>query len=196
LGLEGKEGSVWGEKKKVKKRQRNKSSIEPTQKRSSLSRSSKKEINYNAVIDLRLLQPRALHHTAEKKERKKATPKKQRLPQFLYFEFKRIKSNRKQNVKQAKRNLKAAEKEVRHARRQADRYLVGKQRQLEVERIQKEHEEDCKLLGCTKLELLQEIDRRTPELLQVTYQYDMQQAVRMAVSCNWNCGKELFLTFG
>jgi hypothetical protein len=194
LGLEGKGGGVLGGKKKVKKRQRNKSSTEPTEKRSSLSRSSKKEINYNKVVDLRLLQPRALN--PEKKERKKATPKKQRLPQFIYLEFKRIKSKRKQNVKQAKRNLKAAEKEVRHLRRQTSQYRVVKERQLELERLQKEHQEDCKLLGCTKLELLQEIDRRTPELLQVTYKYEMQQAVRMAVPKSWNCGKELFLTFG
>ena len=51
----------------------------------------------------------------------------------------------------------------------------------ELEQIQKEHEEERNILGTTKLELLEELDRRTPELAQVVLKYDTEQSVSYSV---------------
>lgn len=177
LGLEGKSGKgVLGEKKK---RQRRKSTEIPSgPRRSSLSRSTKKEIDYSVEIDLRLLKSSALNkEKKDAKPRPKGRPPKQRVPQFIYYEFKRIKSKRRKNLKGSKRNLKTAKREVNYWNKQTEMQRINEHRAAELERIQKQQEEERRLLGSTKLKLLEEIDRRTPELTKVLYQYNLELAV-------------------
>jgi hypothetical protein len=95
---------------------------------------------------------------------------------WIYDEHKRISRVRKQNLKAAKRHAKKAQKEIKYWHRQMDRFMQKKRRHYDFERRRKQVvEEREELGGFTKMELLREIDRRTPELQRVVTQYDIQQ---------------------
>jgi hypothetical protein len=104
-----------------------------------------------------------------KKKRKTA----ERMEQFIYREFGRIKSGKNQSLKQAERNVRAAEKEVKYWGKLVTVWEKQQQRKLEAEKQKQEEELQRELLGGKSLkEFLQEIDSRMPEIQEAVKSYD------------------------
>jgi len=184
LGLQGKEGGGVLGKKPVDPRKDNKQkkSKSPAQKRSSLSRRTKaKSVNYaeppTSVASLL---------KADKEEKKKAAKDKpakpsrepktkdrsERMDKWIHLEFKRIKGQKTQCLKQAKRNVRLAEREIKYWKGRAEKWQRRHKRKQEAEKVVKEFERERDVLGKSAKELLQEIDGRMPELIEVAECYD------------------------
>jgi hypothetical protein len=202
LGLEGNNGFAPVNKKK--RRRKSAPPVIPSEQRTS-SR-SKKAINYTEMPNRWLtLTPEEREAQTNSRKAKsgddsqKPRSASQRMDKYVYLEFKRVRTTRLQAVKQAKRDIRAAEREVKHWQRPADAFEKlelqrlelekrMEQRRLEMERLTKNAEEERKILGCTKLELLQEIDRRSYELSQVVFRHEGRQKVSIAlVKCTLQC---------
>jgi hypothetical protein len=98
------------------------------------------------------------------------------MARFIYDEFARIKSQRRSNLIQAKRSYKQSQREVRYWSEEAEKLVAReKLRHQRESRARQEAEERAVLGGVTKQELMDEIDRRTPELAGIVAAYDAQQ---------------------
>lgn len=98
-----------------------------------------------------------------------------RLARFIYDEFSRIKSHRRLNLAQAKRNYKQSQREVRHWRDEVQQVVVKQKLQFDKQRrARREAEERAILGGVTKQQLMDEIDRRSPELARIVAAHDVQ----------------------
>eukprot|EP00977_Amphora_coffeiformis_P008882 scaffold2013_cov139-Amphora_coffeaeformis.AAC.2 len=181
LGLEGQHGGgVLGEKKKsAKKKKKPRPSIEHTgPKRSSLSRRSKGKITHYAA-ELPSVRQLLQGTTAVKKEKSEKKQKKskdpsERMDRVLHDEFRRIRSEKKTILRQAERDNRAATKEVKYWKNQVQ---ISKRRELreqkrQVLQVHKREEEKEVLGGKTARQMLQEVDKRMPELLQAAEKYD------------------------
>jgi hypothetical protein len=184
LGLQGNIG------KAPKKKKRNRTSVPaaPVLPRSSLSRRTKHQVSY---VQKPLRAPNGTlpgsgssnRETAVNKKKKDSskTPRKasQRMDRGIYDEFKRIVSSRKQLFRQAKRNVRTAEKEEKHWARQARNFQRKDGQRKEIEGMLQANAKQRQALGCTSLQLLEEIDQRHTELLSFVIKYDNNIKVRL-----------------
>ncbi|KAG7363733.1 bromodomain containing protein [Nitzschia inconspicua] len=176
-----------GLKPKRKKRSRTKSS-EVIEQRERLSRKSKtKEVDYSGDLNLRAI--RNAEKDAQRKARKEQkrsqgqnkpskerTQDKNRVPLFIYQEFQRIRSTRKEHIKQAKRYVRDANREIKYWQQQMS-FITNKERSnfLREKLIRQQQVERDLLNGKTQSELLLELDQRLPELKAIVQKYDTQQ---------------------
>jgi len=184
LGLEGQHGGgILGDKKKStnKKKKKPRPSMEHAgPKRSSLSRRSKGKITHYAA-ELPSVRQLLQGTTEVKKEKSDKTPKSkkskdpsERMDRVLHDEFRRIRSEKKTVLRQAERDHRAATKEAKYWKNQvqiAKRKEIREQKR-QVLQVHKREEEKEVLGGKTARQMLHEVDKRMPELLQAAEEYD------------------------
>jgi hypothetical protein len=188
LGLQGKDGQgVLGKPKKShqkKNQSRSKSTTEVIiEQRQRLSRKSKaKEVDYTGDLNLRAMMDadREAQRKAklERNKNKNSNTKSHdhRVPLFIYQEFQRIRSTRKEHVKQAKRHVREATREIKYWSQQVSFITHREKSQFQREKwLRQQQVEKSVLNGKTQWEILQELDRRLPELQAVVEKYDTQQ---------------------
>lgn len=201
LGLEGTDGQgVLGKNlpsKKTTRRRRKSNETAPSERRSSLSRRSKQEVTYTEkpaswwkkeVLANEGTKEDKDRASKPKKDRKKERPPSQRMDKAIYMEFKRIHSHRKQALKQAKKHVRVAEREFKHWSREATAFQRAEQRRIEVENLLKFAQEEKKIIGCTAMELIQDIDVRSGEMYRVLFQYeDAKRVSCVGLRCHNSC---------
>jgi hypothetical protein len=193
LGLEGNSARKPAQ---TKKKRRKSVPAEPARPRSSLSRRTKTQVSYvpqplripNSTLPTDPSNQEATAAaSAKKKKDSSKTPRKasQRMDRGIYDEFKRIGSRRKQLLRLSKKNVRMAERELKHWARQARRFAKkdgqrkdDEQRSKEIKHLLQANEEQRQALGCTSLQLLQEIDQRNSELSSVVIKYEDSIKVR------------------
>jgi len=170
-------------RKIVKKRKRKKPPQDLSSKRS--SGRVRKTINYtepsNSVRKLlKDTQPKISNPPNRKKRSSISLPKnnQHRMERFIFREFQRLKSHKSQVLKDTRRVVGAAEKEVAYWKKQVDLWQKRQERKRLNEIRKKEMEEQrAGFGGGTLKELLQNIDRRMPELLSAIERYDEEYVV-------------------
>jgi hypothetical protein len=180
LGLEGNSNAIPKKKKRIRKSV----PAAPARPRSSLSRRTKTKVSY-VPQPLRVPNGTVPHHPSQKpntaataaaKPQKDSSKKprkaSQRMDRGIYDEFKRITSKRKQLLRQAKRDVRTAEKELKHWARQSRNFQRKHTQRKEVEGMIQANKEQREALGCTSLELLQDIDRRNSDLISVVINFE------------------------
>jgi hypothetical protein len=210
LGLEGNSGVLGKPPPKKRKRPRKSAPAAPVRPRSSLSRSTKKKVSYvdqplriptstsisssmnaatttTATTTTTLSDPRKKKKDASSSSPSSKQPRKasQRMDLGIYLEFKRIGSSRKQLFRQAKRNVRMAEKELKYWAKQTRAFQTKDRRRKEVEGMIHASAEQRQALGCTSLELLQEIDRRHSDLISAAINFD--NSLKVCVGCMYVC---------
>ena len=161
----------------------------PLPRRSSLSRSTKKEITYtDAPPSIRqLLAGSGVSARLPKSKEKSSTnrsgrkPHGQRMDRVIYDEFRRMKSMRRELLKQAKRHVRAAERHERYWSKQVARLNRRKfpsNSNASVSHLHKQHERERAIMGCTAIALLKELDKRQGELREIVDAHDKKEQVR------------------
>ena len=95
-----------------------------------------------------------------------------RMERFIYNEFNSIKAHKKRTLKDAERNTRLAEKEVSYWTKRASIWERQQERQRAAAAAKQAAEQERADLGGTVRELMQDIDRRMPELLAAVSEYD------------------------
>lgn len=111
--------------------------------------------------------PKSNDEVMDTSERKRKWNREtERLPQDVYREFKRIKSHKRELLKEAQRAARNADKEVKYWSKRVERY--------EKTFLRKKDETDEKLAlgGKTSRELIQILDERTPEIEHAIQEYE------------------------
>jgi len=204
LGLQGKNGAgVLGGKKKPRAPTKKKRSEDEESARQVVKRPKRKrkEVDYsepsNSVASL-LRQHKAkeggegkkepVHRPIPKKKKDKAPVNRMEL--FLYREFKAIQKHKTDVLRQAERDVRASEKQVSYWFKKAERIELRREKKERRELQKKELEAriaafnaeemqmERNLLGCTKRELLGQVDERMPELLSAAGRYEQEAKVR------------------
>jgi hypothetical protein len=110
---------------------------------------------------------------------RRITKKEHRMENYIWAEFRRLKSIKSSTLKKAERALRLAEKEVKYWRNRFTIWERRNERRLEAERQrQNEALQKQQFGGKTMRELLSEIDQRMPIMLQAVEQYDNAIMVR------------------
>ena len=191
LGLQGQngEGVLGGKKKKTSQnnKKNTRRSSAPLPRRSSLSRSTKKEITYtDAPPSIRQLLAGSgvsarLPKQKSESNRSGRKPHGQRMDRVIYDEFRRMKSMRRELLKQAKRHVRAAERHERYWSKQVARLNRRKfpsNSNASVSHLHKQHERERAIMGCTAIALLKELDKRQGELREIVDAHDKKEQVR------------------
>jgi hypothetical protein len=184
LGLQSKDGDGVLGKKTSHKKKRNRKPQEPVEQREKLSRRTKaKEVDYSGDLNLRMLldaEKEAKHK--EKLAKKKAKgPRKEkshdeRVPLWIYQEFRRIASSRKENLRRAKRHVRESTREVKYWQKEVNFIENKESDKYRRQKQQMQQEQERALLGGkTQQEILSELEARMPELQQIVEQYDATQ---------------------
>ena len=180
LGLEGLSEDLKKQRShKKKKKPLTAQQIMP--RRELLSRKTKeKEVDYSGDLNLKVSEfneklPGAGGGGGGSSSNKTKTDRRfdQRVPLFIYQEFLRMRTKRKNNIKVAKRHRAHAQREMNFWKKQLGFIMNREKQKLQRDQLLKQQEIERTLLnGKTQLELLQEIDDRTPELLEILQEYD------------------------
>ena len=160
----------------------------PTERRSTLSRQSKKRVDYTEMpasflfeeSDRKQSATAGGHddHSSSPIKNRKERQRNHRMEKFIYLEFKRIASQRKQNMTKSKRQLRHAERHVKHWDRRARIWTKQRERNMEIERVRQMHIRERQALGGqTLMELLKDIDEKKHVMSQLVWQYDQEQRV-------------------
>ena len=159
----------------------------PAKRRSTLSRQSKKNVDYTEMPPRFVVQPTDNKHgetgdenpsPAAPRKRRKERSRSHRMEKFIYLEFKRIASLRKQNLKIAKRQVRQAERHVKHWHNRARIWIKKHQREMELERVRQKHDWERQALGGqTLMELLRDLDENSIVMSQLVWEYDQEQRV-------------------
>jgi hypothetical protein len=194
LGLESKDGGgVLGKKKKraqPKKRRTSVSSTDapkrrsrrssagavvsyadpPTSVRSMLGESANISSNPSANIGA-VPGEESTGRTGARKEK----VRQDRVPRFIYDEFKGLKRHKKDMLKQAEMFFRRSETELRYWQKKAEVMEKKVEREKECERL----EEQKEFLGGTPKEFLQDLERRIPEITANVQIYDNKEKVSL-----------------
>ena len=162
-----------------------KKAIDPSQRRSTLSRRSKEDVKYIEMA------PRWSNVKPKpKKERKRSEtkPPQQRMERFIYHEFRRIEATRKANVKNAEKYVRWAEIEVKNALKNMEVHERRLKRKLEIDKLVADLSEERKHYGGSQRDLLHDVDRRLPEIMASIREFDQRFFVSVcggfAMVCN------------
>jgi hypothetical protein len=179
-------------KKKAHNRKRiSKPEADPKDLRKS-SRSSKSNVNYSDLPGRWLGNPNnespddnnresisdTLSETKKKRSRKGERIRDQRMELFIYHEFLRMQSLRKQDLKVAEKRWRNAQIEHRFAERRANVIRSRIERLKEQQRMNAEIQVEKRKFGSSLRELLLEIERRVPELKWALKNFQNEYKVR------------------
>ena len=164
LGL----GDNKPEAKPKQQRKREKIEIDPNDIRKS-SRSSKKPVNYTV--------PKAIRERPEtankvKRPRKEENDKEKRMELFIFHEFRRIKSSRRNELKMAEKRLRYSQVELNYATKRAAAATKKSKRRQEIDKVSATLESEKTMFGLPLRDMLQDVDRRQTELQWALRQFD------------------------
>lgn len=175
LGL----GNKKVQAKPKQQRKKEKVEIDPNDIRKS-SRSSKKAIDYAALTPKWAPSGdgKASGTPKKSRSRKSEKPKAGRLERFIYLEFRRIKSERRDNLKNGEKQFKHATNELKHATKRDAAVSKKPKKKQEYEQKGANLEAERAKYGAPLKEIMQDTDRRHAELNWAIQQSGSTQVVR------------------
>ena len=132
---------------------------------------------------------------SKKGGRKEETGKpKGRIPRFIFDEFRYIDQHKKRMMKLSNKNLRIAETEIGFWQKKAKTKAKVEEKKLKMEQMHKKIEEEMQIFGGgSAKDFLQQVEKRTPEIMHKISMYEYHQRVsfrghRMPLGlCNTNC---------